>query len=67
MTTHEQKIPLFIRRVMPTATAAELGEAADTFTRVLRTIIGIHERIEHDELEAIRANKEREVESDTTV
>ncbi|WLB21915.1 hypothetical protein [Bradyrhizobium japonicum] len=67
MTTHENQIPLFIRRVMPNATAAELREATDTFTRFLRTIIGIHERIEHDKLEAIRTNTDREVESYTTV
>lgn len=67
MTRREQEIPLFIRRVMPNATATELREAAETFRRFLRTIIGIHERIEHDKLEAIRANTDREVESDSTV
>jgi hypothetical protein len=63
----DQPIPLFIRRVMSNASAAELREATDAFTRFLRIIICIHERIEHEKLEAIRASTDREVESYTTV
>jgi hypothetical protein len=45
---HDQPIPLFIRRVMPSATEPELREATETFIRYMKIVIGIHERIEGD-------------------
>jgi hypothetical protein len=44
----DTKIPLFIRRVMPNATEAQLCEATETFKRYMKIIIAIHERIETD-------------------
>jgi hypothetical protein len=51
-----KRIPLFIRRVMPDATEAELQEAAETFIRYMGIVIPIHERMERERTEADSPN-----------
>jgi hypothetical protein len=46
--TVQHHVPLFIQRVMPAATEAELYEATETFLRYVRIVIAIHERIERE-------------------
>jgi hypothetical protein len=41
-------IPRFIRRVMPTATDAELQEAADTFREYMAIVLRIYERVKQE-------------------
>jgi hypothetical protein len=47
----DQSVPLFIRRVMPKATAAELRAGTETFLRYMKIIVRIHERIDGDSRE----------------
>jgi len=63
MTTHENHIPLFIRRIMEDATEAELQEATETFMRYMEIVIRIHERTEENK-EAIRQLPIHELDSE---
>jgi hypothetical protein len=40
----QSNIPMFIRRLMPEATEAQLREATETFLRYMAVVIRIHER-----------------------
>jgi hypothetical protein len=58
-TDEPKRIPLFIRRIMPDATEAELLEATETFMRYMEIVIRIHERMERESTES----DSREIES----
>ena len=59
MKTEDQPVPLFIRRVMPNATDAELQEAAKTFREYVKIVIGIAERLDRQRDESNSSKSSR--------
>jgi len=60
------RILLFVRRVMPNATEAELIEASDRVRRYAAFVLRLQARIDHERQTAIREDAADAVESDSS-